>query len=240
MTLIHAVDAAFPRLDAIPAQATVVLGYVGAPGFTPHIWTLAEVAAVRAAGRAWWPIWVPQQGGVMSAATGQNAAAAMLAALPPYAVSAATPCFFDVEQNSWEASASGARAAIAAFKSAMHAAGHAHAYGYVPHGAGMDWIASWTNSEPASLPAGVIGQQYRSAGAWDYSVFDAALITPTEEDDMSATDVTTINGHTDDTATHIIHTIEASVEQRLTDHNAAMEQKIGAMIDALATKLATK
>lgn len=244
MALIQAVDAATPALGAIPPQAKVVLGYVGAPGHTPHIWTLTEVNAVRATGRQWWPIWVPAQG-LMSAATGQAAARGMLAALPRYSVAAGTPCFFDVERSSWEASQAGVRAAVAAFKQAMRAAGYSRPLGYVPRAAGIDWIANWTNSPPAALPAGVIGQQYRSTNSWDFSVFDAALLqaTPTntiEEDDMSAQDVNDINGHTDDTAAHIIHQIEASMEARLSDHNAAMEQKFDARFDALEKKLGSK
>lgn len=175
MALINAVDAAFPQLNAIPGIAKVVLGYAGAPGHTPHIWTVTEVNAVRSTGRAWWPIWVPAQG-VMSASSGEQAAVALLDALPRYAVDADTPCFLDVEQSSWQASAAGALAAVGEFKAAMRLAGHSRAYGYLPRAAGFDWIANWTNTEPSSLPSGVIGHQYMSTRAWDYSVFDASLL----------------------------------------------------------------
>jgi hypothetical protein len=209
MSLIKAADGAYaPDPASLPADVKVILGYVGAPGHTPHIWTPDEVQKARNSGRQWWPIWVPAQG-LMSAATGTAAAQGMVSALAPYGVSKSTPVFFDVETSSWEASATGAQAAVAAFKSTMKAAGYTRPLGYLPRAAGFDWIANWTGKTPAdapaSLPAGVIGQQYLGDyGSWDFSVFDASLLSiaqptqnPNGEDDMSAEDVTAINAHTD-------------------------------------------
>jgi hypothetical protein len=205
MALIRAADAAFPGTP--PANTKVILGYVGASGHTPHIWTTTQVQSVRSSGRQWWPIWVPPQG-VMSAAAGTLAAQGMIAALPGYSHPKSYPVFLDVETSSWEASPSGVKAAVTAFKTHMRSAGYTRPFGYLPRDAGMDWIANWTGNTPddvpTSLPAGVIGQQYLgNYGSWDYSVFDASLLTtdppkpPDEGDDMSAADVAAINAHTD-------------------------------------------
>ena len=56
MALYRCFDAAYPPKTAPPGMHAV-LGYLGAPGRTPHVWTLAEwqrFAALRC-----FPCWVP-------------------------------------------------------------------------------------------------------------------------------------------------------------------------------------
>lgn len=181
MGLIKAADAAFPpSLDTLTADIRVVLGYCGEANLTPHIWTRAEVDAVRASGREWWAIIVPPETTAMSAQTGHDAATYALKALPTYAHPKSAPIFFDVELSAWEASEQGCRDAVAAFKADMRAAGFLQAYGYTPAGMGIDWVAIWSghtpSDVPAELPSGCIGQQYLGDyGGWDYSVFDETL-----------------------------------------------------------------
>lgn len=180
MTLLDAADAAYPSAT-YPAAAKVILGYIGEKPGTPHVWTAAEVAAVRASGRTWLPIDVPVQG-VLSAAVGEQCAIHSIGALNALNHPHYLPVFLDVEYSSWLASKAGVLACLNQFKATMRAAGYLRPYGYLPAAAGFDWIANWTRQRPASLPAGVIGWQYESAtqagDGWDHSVFDSALLDP--------------------------------------------------------------
>jgi hypothetical protein len=66
----------------------------------------------------------------------------------------------------------------------MRAAGHPHAYPYLPWSASYGWAANWTGTRPDALPAGLIGWQYEGntgGRGYDLSVFDAALIGDTME-----------------------------------------------------------
>lgn len=178
--LVVGIDAAYPpAVTIIPASARVVLGYAGDVTTTPHVWTRAEVDAVRATGRAWWPIWtMPER--ALTASDGEWAAAGMTAALPGYAFPVGCPVFLDIESAAWYASPAGARAAVTAWQQGMAAAGWPRAYPYLPAPAGYGWLADWTGIPPATLPAGVVGVQYDHAlagDAYDISVFDPSLLS---------------------------------------------------------------
>lgn len=180
MALIRAADSAyFHPMSELSADVKIVCGYIGQPGYTPHVWTKSEIDAVHQSGREWWAIWVPPQKIAWTAALGHSAASGAIAALPAYGIPKSVPVFIDCEYNSWALSPSGAKAAIDAFKADLHVAGYSQVFGYVPSAAGYDWIARWTGSPPTSFPAGVIGQQYindvASGTNWDFSMFDSAL-----------------------------------------------------------------
>ncbi|HET6909071.1 MAG TPA: hypothetical protein VFH54_07020 [Mycobacteriales bacterium] len=179
-------DAAYPfDYSKLPAGVGAVAGYVG--GDTPHVWTPAEIAAVKATGRQWWGIWTaPSTGEVLTSRQGSNDGADMASALNRIGYPKTLPVFYDIEQGTWNASPAGARAAISAWKTALHAAGWASAYAYVPLAAGFDWIADWTGRAPETLPTGVIGQQW--AGNQDGDTYDLSSFTDTLfGDDMALT-----------------------------------------------------
>lgn len=192
MTLTDAVDAAYPfDLSVLPTSVRVVVGYLGPPGGTPHVWTREEVAAVEATGRAWWGVQVAPLRALTAAdgAAAAQAAAARLAELGR--AHRPDPVFYDVEYATWIADPAGARAAIAAFKSALpQAAARLRPEAYEPAVGGTDWIARWDNTRPDTLPAGVVGVQYGapSGGAYDLDVFDPSLLggTMLDQTDIAA------------------------------------------------------
>lgn len=197
--LLHAADAAYPfDLALLPEDVHHVLGYVGAWGATPHIWTAAEVAAVQAGGLRWHPIWtVPQR--ALTAADGHDAATRMLAALPTYPLEAGCPVFLDVESSAYNADPAGAVACVNAWRAGMAAGGHPTAVAYLPASTMAGWIANWTGVRPDTLPPTVKGWQYASdrmlGKPFDLSVFDPATLgatipAPTREDTMTPDELT--------------------------------------------------
>lgn len=56
MTLVRAFDAAVPP-HAAPPGCAIAMGYLGRPGFTPHVWTAPEWNRFTALGLL--PFWVP-------------------------------------------------------------------------------------------------------------------------------------------------------------------------------------
>jgi hypothetical protein len=180
--LVDAADAAYPfDYATLPPGVTRVLGYVGMPGHTPHMWTRLEVAAVHASGRDWHPIvTVPIR--ALTASDGLAAATCMITTLPGLGYAAGGPVFLDVERDAWLTDPAGARACIAAWGGMMAAHGWPTAVAYLPLAAGYGWVASWTDARPDTLPAGWEGQQYAGnagGGAYDLSVFDPAIFADT-------------------------------------------------------------
>lgn len=180
MTLIRGVDCAFPRAS-YPAWAVVVAGYAG--GDTPHVWSLAEVQAVRNLGKTWWAIWTSRNGSndILSRNDGSHDAAGMIAALPRYVYNRKSPVFYDVEPGVFDNDPTGARLAIAQWKLDMKAAGYLSAYSYTVERQGGDWVANPTGVQPMMLPPGRVGVQYGQSSErpnpfFDYNVFDAALL----------------------------------------------------------------
>lgn len=183
--LILAADMAYPLDDyaRLPKGVRVVLGYVG--GETPHVWTAGEVRAAEAAVGAWWPIWTaPNPNARLDATQGRHDGLQMVAALRTLGIPAGVPVFYDIEQSTYAASRSGAKAAWQAWQQVMHDAGHPHAYPYLPWSAGYGWAANWTNTRTDSLPTNLIGWQYEgnvNGRGYDLSIFDAVLIGDTME-----------------------------------------------------------
>lgn len=188
MTLILVADGAYPHppYDFLPHDVAVWAGYLG--GHTPHPWTAAEIAAVRAVGLRWWGIWTAPDRRAIDGGVGVRDAAGTVARLIELDYPHGDPVFYDVEYATWTAGPSGARSAISAWKRGLAAAGYKRTFAYVPWSAQFDWVARWTGVRPATLPAGVVGVQYDHAlhnDAYDISVFDPALINATEGADMA-------------------------------------------------------
>lgn len=190
--LVRVADAAYPFDLAQLAGLDVfaVAGYAG--GDTPHAWSPAEIQAVIASNREWWPIWTaPSTGQVLSAAGGAGAAFAMKTRLNILRISTDTPVLLDIENGTWNASPAGARAYLDAWKSGMRSWGFRNPFGYLPWVAQFDWVANWTNKSPSVLPPNVIGWQYASDGQlgkpFDLSIFDLDKLT-NGGDDLSLTD----------------------------------------------------
>jgi hypothetical protein len=181
--LVHVADASHPfDYSVLPGDVSHVLGYVGLAGYTPHLWTRAEVDACRAAGFAWHPIvTLPIHG--LSAEWGQAAAAAMLAALPGLGVDTTSPVFLDIEAGAYDADPPGADLAVGAWSTAMRAAGYATCVPYLPLAANRGWVAYWTEQRPTVLPSRWQGWQYANAlhnDDYDLSVFDPAIFQAKE------------------------------------------------------------
>lgn len=177
MTLLHVADAAYPPpIDVLPSDLYAIAGYVG--GSTPHVWTAAERRPYLAHGLRWWGIWtLPQR--AVSATDGHSAARGQIAAYKAQGYPSHYPALLDMEEGTWSANVNGARAAIAAWQSDMHAAGWSHAVPYVPESAGFGWVANWTGIRPSELPPKWVGQQYAgnaAGGAIDLSVFDPIIV----------------------------------------------------------------
>lgn len=190
--LVKAADCAYPfDYSILPADVTVILGYVGGYGNTPHIWSTQEVQTARNSGRIWCPIWVPPQRG-LTGTDGTNAAAGMVAALAQYGHPAYLPVFLDIEKGSYDASPAGANAAVRAWQNGMANHGWHTAIAYLPIEANTGWIADWTGIEPAALPVGWRGEQYAGnmgQGRYDLSAFMADVFsTPVGEDFMTLFD----------------------------------------------------
>lgn len=190
--LVKAADCAFPfDYSILPDDVTVILGYVGEYGNTPHIWSTQEVTAARDTGRIWCPIWVTPQRGLVQA-DGVHAARGMVAALVQYRHPKHLPVFLDIEYASYHANPVGAMGAVQAWQFGMAAAGWQNAIAYLPKEAGAGWIADWTGVDPTSLPVGWRGEQYAGNvdhGRYDLSEFDPTLFhAPVGDDEMALFD----------------------------------------------------
>lgn len=194
MGLALATDSAYPyNFAQAPAGCVATLGYVGRSGYTPHVWTRAEVDEARSHGLLWWPIVTGISLGPTNALDGHINAETMITNAPLYGVSKTDPVFCDLEPDALHADMAGAAAMVAAFKSDMRAAGYTRPYVYSTNADFIDWVADWTNVRPAILPAGRIGFQYGGGTVYDLSVFDPSLLLaptpptppePTSEVDM--------------------------------------------------------
>lgn len=177
MSFIDAADAAYPpNYSTLPKNVSVFLGYVGAPYCTPHIWSVREAQIAKEAVGDWWPIWTVHYSPV-NADYGTWCAQGMVAKLAEgYPVTHDTPVFLDVEQITINHSGrSNSRACVEAWISGMARAGYNKAYAYCTDKVGGQWLPHWTNVRPTSLPTDLVGWQYRNAGAYDLSVFDAKI-----------------------------------------------------------------
>lgn len=240
MSLIRGIDCAFPR-PSYPSWAVVVCGYVG--GDTPHIWSLAEVQTVRAAGQIWWAIWTSRNGSTtkLTMDDGRADAAGMTANLPKYGYSKSSPVFYDVEPRVFDNDPTGARLAIAKWKLDMKAAGYLQAYSYTVERQGGDWVADPTGMMPSSLPPGRIGVQYGQSPEqpnpfFDYNVFDSSLLpgsddmTPDESAKLNAIDAALTYGGKVYPVAYAFKTI---VEPMATTV-AGLKAQLAALIDAVA------
>jgi hypothetical protein len=195
--LLQAADAAEPFDYALlPKGVSVVLGYIGQAGETPHVWSTAEAGHARKTVGAWAPIWVPPQG-AMRAEDGHVAGVAAVQALRQYDYPEHGPVFFDVEEHSYAANPAGALAAVEAFRQAVHAHGSYVGIGYLPAAAKQGWVAHWVKRKPATLPVSIAGQQWTNAKPgqpFDLSVFHpsvfAALTDPPKVDPVPTEAVT--------------------------------------------------
>ena len=187
--LVLATDSAYPYDFAqAPAGCQVIMGYIGRPGYTPHVWTVQEANEARRAGFVWWPIVVGISQGATNAQDGVTNAQTVIAQAPAYGVTKTDPVFCDLEPDALHANPTGAKAMADAFRSTMHAAGWLRAYVYSVDAPFIDWVANWTNIRPTTLPPGKIGVQYAgnlSPPGYDLSVFDPALL---EGSDMLTSD----------------------------------------------------
>lgn len=174
-------DAAFPFDYArLPHGVHWLLGYVGQPACTPHIWEQWEIDKAHAAGLGWAPIWTPPQA-AFSAQGGRQAGNGMVQALSRLKLPAGLPCFLDIEQNSYAADPAGARAGVAEWQAIMHDNGHPQAWAYLPGYASTQWAADWVGTAPQHFAPGVIGVQYAGNvdnGRYDLSVFSDTVFAP--------------------------------------------------------------
>jgi hypothetical protein len=174
VTLLTALDSAYPTPPPSPGpDVSVILGYLGREGETPHTWTVAEVQAACA--HHWFgPIWCPRQGSPIF--DGADEAAAFTEALAAYGVPKGVAGFLDVERNTWDAGGAGQADSWMA---------HMSVYGFSPYCYGREWIARWPEQAghapippPNILPDGVMGWQY--AGELPnspYPAYDLSIVT---------------------------------------------------------------
>lgn len=177
--LVLAADAAYPfNLRLLPIGCNVVIGYLGERSFTPHVWKLNEIAAVRNSGREWWGVWTPPQNNITATGAALAASGAINAAQLA-GMRKTDPIFLDVERGTYDAHRSQVAPFVGLWKQQMRAHGWVNSFAYVPADANFDWVAHWTGIRPTALPAAWVGQQYANAvaaGAYDLSVFDPAKL----------------------------------------------------------------
>lgn len=164
----------------LPADCDIVLGYIGQPLCTPHVWSPAEVEATRKAGLVWAPIHTPP-GGRFDKGAGERAGALMVQELTRYRLYGPEPMFLDIEHASWAVDPAATHAGIVAWQAVMHAHGHPQAHAYVPWQAGYGWGANWVDYRPTSIPDGLVGWQYDHSHPgrhYDLSVFRAEVFAP--------------------------------------------------------------
>jgi hypothetical protein len=185
MTLLQAVDSAYPTPP--PAGTSIVLGYLGRGGETPHTWTIAEVEA--AAAHHWFgPIWCPAQGSPLF--SGAVEAYAFLDALAAYGVPKGVAVFLDVEHNTWfTVNEQGEEIPRpGAIDQVNEWAGTMSFYGYVPYAYGREWMARWPLPAgqvpvpaPSELSPGTMAWQYAGEisndpdPAYDLSIADESV-----------------------------------------------------------------
>lgn len=174
-------DAAYDfPLSHLPRGVSAVLRYVGSPTGTPHLVSLDAVAAIRAAGYAWAPIWTPDAA-VFTRQLGLQAGNGMVDALRRYSLLGPEPVFLDIEKHVYDAAPESCMAGVSAWQNVMHQHGHQRAYAYLPAEAGQQWVADWVNVAPHHFAPGVIGVQYAGAvhgDEFDLSVFSRSLFQP--------------------------------------------------------------
>lgn len=173
--LVLAADAAYPfNLRLLPLGCNVVIGYIGERAYTPHVWKLNEIAAVRNSGREWWGVWTPPQDQITAAGAALAASGAINAAQLA-GMKKTDPIFLDVERGTFDKFRTSVAPFVGLWKRTLNAHGYVNAFGYVPADANFDWVAHWTGIRPTVLPVAWVGQQYANAvaaGAYDLSVFD--------------------------------------------------------------------
>lgn len=179
MDFVHVADCAYPQDWVIlPDNVTVVLGYIGQDGATPHVWTMADIQTVEDAGLLWGAIWTPPQAG-FDPNVGAAAGNGMVAALERISYPVAAPVFLDIEQHTYATDPHTVLAGVAAWQHAIAARQTGQAIPYLPAAAQRGWIADWVGVAPVRLAAGVVGVQYagRLAGdRYDLSVVDPAAL----------------------------------------------------------------
>lgn len=162
MTLLQAVDSAYPT--PVPEGTSIVLGYLGRDGETPHTWTFTEVEA--AAAHHWFgPIWCPRQGAPIF--NGQAEGEAFLQALFAYGVPKGVAVFLDVEFNTW-ALGPEADAEVHSWQATMGEGGYVgYAYGTKDR---ANWVADWPR-QPGSPPppAPDVLPEGEGVVAWQYA-----------------------------------------------------------------------
>ena len=164
MTLYWMFDAAFPPSQA-PPGAQAVLGYLGRPGFTPHVWTLPEWD--RFSHLRQFPAWVPD----FSRDPDSEAVSAVMAALglgwAPHQ-SPARVIVFDLETRQlpgwYEAAA--ARVGAEGFTAVAYGS-QSSVFG---NAAAHVLAADWTNVAHEVPGETVVGTQYAPGPEWDWSV----------------------------------------------------------------------
>jgi hypothetical protein len=176
--LIDVADGAYPQNDYsfLPESVVVWAGYVG--GHTPHAWSKAEVAALKATGRAWWGIWTAPER-ALTAADGDTEGIAAAAEYETLGYPKDDPVFLDVEYYAYHANPDGAIACFRAWAGHMWAAGYTRTHWYSDDSSPADWIAVPIQAKPTALPPGVVGVQYQrglSNDRYDLSVFDSSLL----------------------------------------------------------------
>lgn len=218
MSTVLAADCAFPfDYSRLPHGVSVIMGYTGQPGCTPHVWTPDEVRAAQATGRTWVPIHTPPQGELARDA-GKWAANLMVEELKRYPIRKDTPCFLDIERASWDANPAVARACVADWQAGMHAAGHPQSWAYLPSIAETQWVADWVGQAPQHFAPGVIGVQYAGNvdhGRYDLSVFAASVFatstttTTGETMTLNATDKAWVVGELETVQRNVQHMLQA-------------------------------
>src|SRR5579875_699448 len=177
--IIRSVDSAYPQpLHLVPRNVSVYLGYIGMPGCTPHIWTVDEIRAVEDAHLTWWAICVPPQD-ALGTATGIDCAEYAAEFLSRLGYDRAKPVFIDIEAGSWYADRAAADATVIAWRARLREHGYARPAAYGPRLSGYEWLADWREQEPAAVPAGNWGWQWRNSrpdSPFDLSIWDGERV----------------------------------------------------------------
>ena len=166
MTLVKQFDAAYPPAS-IPPGCQVAAGYIGRPGYTPHIWTPQQWQPFKGLYQV--PIWVPDTSGNPAAESMAACSAAKALGWAPHHADTRI-IVFDLEQfadRDWWGQLAGSVAG-----EGFQAVPYGSLSTVLGNGAAEVWTADWDGDYTLQGGQTVEATQYAANQSWDGTQVD--------------------------------------------------------------------